>query len=71
MVWQGENTRTTADEYSPPAQYEGVPGTRITAMSSGYVVIVFYQRNGDDITLLSRNLSSNLDSNWEPTTLPV
>ena len=70
MTWDGENTKTT-DDYSPPAQHKGVPGTRIDALSPNSVIQIFYQREGDDITSISRNLSSSLDVDWEVIPLPV
>ena len=48
MAWDGANTRTT-DDYSPPAEHKGVPGTRIDALSPNSVIQIFYQREGDDI----------------------
>jgi hypothetical protein len=67
MLWQGENT-TTTDELILPAEYEGTLGTRVNAISSGKLFHIFYQQNGNDITRITRNLSS---SNWDPFSLPV
>jgi hypothetical protein len=68
MIWQGESTKPT-DEYSPDTAYNGVPGTRIKAMALNQLVYIFYQRDGEDVTRLSRNL--RMDTAWTPSVLPL
>ena len=71
IIWDGKDTRTT-DDYAPPAaEDKGVPGTRIDALSPNSVIQIFYQREGDDITSISRNLSSSAGDGWEAISLPV
>jgi hypothetical protein len=68
MIWQGESTKPT-DEHSPDTAYKGVPGTRIKAMALDQLVYIFYQRDGEDVTRLSRNLRT--DTAWTPIVLPM
>jgi hypothetical protein len=68
--WQGENTRTT-DDFSPLEQYAGVPGTQINVNGFDKLVRIFYQRRGDDLTILSRDSGLGLDSTWESMEMPV
>lgn len=69
MVWEGETTRSIND-YSPDVAYKGLLGTRIDAMAVGReVVYVFYQRLGEDVAWISRNLEA--DDAWTPSVLPV
>lgn len=69
MIWEGEGTKPGTD-HSPDIAYKGLLGTRIDAMVVGkQLVYVFYQRDGEDIARIARNLE--LDNAWSPSMLPV
>lgn len=69
MIWEGEGTKPTTD-YSPDIAYKGLLGTRIDAMAvAKELVYVFYQRDGEDVARLARNL--DIDKAWTPIMLPV
>ncbi|KAM0723574.1 hypothetical protein Q7P37_000561 [Cladosporium fusiforme] len=58
MTWDAGST-SIGDAYLLPDAYAGTWGTQINAMlSDNKLVRIFYQRNGDDITRLTGNLSS-------------
>ena len=68
--WQGEDARVT-DDFSPPEQNAGIPGTQINVIEFNKTVHILYQREGDDLTMMFRDSEFGRNSAWESMKMPV